>query len=1032
MKESLRTIFQSPFDIKQWNNLLQNLFKATELRLVPENFETNHTEEGYYLGNIQTSDSYRIGLFHYNIKQGSVANKRVGLRKLVKTFINPQWGEFDAALVVFNEIQSPSPNPVPEKYWRLSFICDIKDEATAPKRYTYVFGNKELLYKTPIDRFIFLKDKGISFENLKKAFSVEALSDEFFDKYREQYANFIQYITGKRFVKSGSKWEEKNVATPNYKFMQAFGNDEKKIRDYIKKMMGRITFLHFLQRKGWMCGDLNYMQNLFQRSSHQDDYLDAVLEPLFFGILNTKPEQREALFEKYSWDKSLLAEWSDIPYLNGGLFERDENDEPESKFPAEYFERLFNFFSEYNFTIDENDPNDAEVGVDPEMLGKIFENLLEDNKDKGAFYTPKEIVRYMCQESLIAYLETNTSIAKEKIRNFVISPEEGIADISEKWRCSLIKALENVKICDPAIGSGAFPMGLLNELLRCREALVETSPLWRLNESEKPKYNRAEIKKSIIQNNIYGVDIEKGAVDIARLRFWLSIVVDEEEASPLPNLDYKIMQGNSLIESYRGLDLSKLTYAKKGGGHITQYSIFEDDTKQLQREVTQLLTQYYSCSDHDKKTDLRNKISNTIAKQLSVQNFDADILRELRTLDLAGNDQFFLWHTWFSDVFNREGDNKGFDIVIGNPPYNEISDKEEKAFYQKHFKDVLSKHYDLYIFFFKIGIDLLREKGIMTYITPHTFTWYPQFIALREYIYNKTTILEITDRIKSIFDSAVVDNSIISLQKGIFEKKSNFSFLEYIDNKLKTINNLYLNREEFNSQRFDYTGLINIGKLNRLNNGCVPLGEITKSSQGITVYAKVQGEKINYFRDTVVSSYSRPCLRGKNINRYSYSCNQYIEYGKWLWCPREPIYFENEKIFIRQTSDSLIGTYVKEPMCATDSIHSIISKDTKYSLKYILGILNSSLGNYMYKLMSCETGKVFAQVKLAVLRELPIKIVSESQQIPIIKLVDKILEIKKESLGKDTSIEETMINNLIYDIYGLSKDEIKIIEESTC
>lgn len=733
------------------------------------------------------------------------------------------------------------------------------------------------------------------------------------------------------------------------------------------------------------------------------------------------------MFEKYSWDKSLLAEWSDIPYLNGGLFERDENDEPESKFPAEYFERLFNFFSEYNFTIDENDPNDAEVGVDPEMLGKIFENLLEDNKDKGAFYTPKEIVRYMCQESLIAYLETNTSIAKEKIRNFVLSPEEGIADISEKWRCSLIKALENVKICDPAIGSGAFPMGLLNELLKCREALVETSPLWRLNESEKPKYNRAEIKKSIIQNNIYGVDIEKGAVDIARLRFWLSIVVDEEEeASPLPNLDYKIMQGNSLIESYRGLDLSKLTYAKKSGGPISQYSIFEDDTKQLQREVTQLLTQYYSCSDHDKKTDLRNKISNTIAKQLSVQNFDADILRELRTLDLAGNDQFFLWHTWFSDVFEKGG----FDIVIGNPPYNEISDKEEKAFYQKHFKDVLSKHYDLYIFFFKIGIDLLREKGIMTYITPHTFTWYPQFIALREYIYNKTTILEITDRIKSIFDSAVVDNSIISLQKGIFEKKSNFSFLEYIDNKLKTINNLYLNREEFNSQRFDYTGLINIGKLNRLNNGCVPLGEITKSSQGITVYAKVQGEKINYFRDTVVSSYSRPCLRGKNINRYSYSCNQYIEYGKWLWCPREPIYFENEKIFIRQTSDSLIGTYVKEPMCATDSIHSIISKDTRYSLKYILGILNSSLGNYMYKLMSCETGKVFAQVKLAVLRELPIKIVSESQQIPIIKLVDKILEIKKESPDKDTSIEETMINNLIYDIYGLSKDEIKIIEES--
>ena len=1016
--EQLRNTFQSPFDINRWYNLLHDIFKASELKVTPEKINDDPDEEGYYLGNVATADYYRIGFFIFNIRRGSVANRRVGLRRLVRNFTNPRWGEFDAALVIFNENPSSLPNP-DSSPWRLSFISDIKGKATAPKRYTYVFGFPDLLYKTPIERFAILQKKGITFENLMTAFSVEALSDEFFDKYREQYADFIQYITGKRFVKSGSKWEEKKLGEPNDKLTQAFNHDEKKIRDYIKKMMGRITFLHFLQRKGWMCGDLNYMQNMFQNSAYKNDYLDSVLEPLFFGVLNTKPAEREALFTEYGWDKNLLHEWRDIPYLNGGLFERDDTDEPESRFPAEYFQRLFQFFSEYNFTIDENDPNDAEVGVDPEMLGKIFENLLEDNKDKGAFYTPKEIVRYMCQESLIAYLETNTTIAKDKIRQFVLTPEEGVAHIPDNKKDKLLNALKNVKICDPAIGSGAFPMGLLNELLKCREALSTFSFQFSTFNS-----TRSQLKKSIIQNNIYGVDIEKGAVDIARLRFWLSIVVDEEEASPLPNLDYKIMQGNSLIESYKGMDLSRLTYDNKDKSHITEYSIFDDDTNQLQRRVTQLLTQYYSCSDHEQKHRLQRDISHAISQQLELQKFDPAILHELKHINLAENTHFFLWHTWFSDVFA----NGGFDIVIGNPPYNEISDKEEKSFYQKHFKDVLSKHYDLYIFFFKIGIDLLREKGIMTYITPHTFTWYPQFIALREYIYNKTTILEITDRIKSIFDSAVVDNSIISLQKGIFEKKSNFSFLEYIDNKLKTINNLYLNREEFNSQRFDYTGLINIGKLNRLNNGCVPLGEITKSSQGITVYAKVQGEKINYFRDTVVSSYSRPCLRGKNINRYSYSCNQYIEYGKWLWCPREPIYFENEKIFIRQTSDSLIGTYVKEPMCATDSIHSIISKDTRYSLKYILGILNSSLGNYMYKLMSCETGKVFAQVKLAVLRELPIKIVSESQQIPIIKLVDKILEIKKESPDKDTSIEETMINNLIYDIYGLTEEEIRVVE----
>ena len=538
--DSLRNLFQSSFNLAQWYGFLQHFFNATELKSTPEKIIGNTSDAGYYLGNIDTIDSYHIGFFQYNISRGSVANKRVGLRNLVKSFINPIWGEFDAALVVFDS----------GDHWRLSFICDIKDEATSPKRYTYVFGSDDLLYRTPIERFNFLKKKGVSFETLKAAFSVEALSDEFFDKYREQYADFIQYITGKRFVKVGSKWEEKMLGEPNVALMQAFNYNEKKIRDYVKKMMGRITFLHFLQRKGWMCGDLNYMHNMFENSAYKNDYLDSVLEPLFFGILNTKPTEREILFTKYGWDKSLLAEWKDIPYLNGGLFERDEEDEPKSRFPAEYFKRLFQFFSEYNFTIDENDPNDAEVGVDPEMLGKIFENLLEDNKDKGAFYTPKEIVRYMCQESLIAYLETNTSIAKDKIRQFVLSPEEGVKDIPENKKPKLLTALKEVKICDPAIGSGAFPMGLLNELLHCREVLSGDH------------YDRAEIKKSIIQNNIYGVDIEKGAVDIARLRFWLSIVVDEETPSPLPNLDYKIMQGNSLIESFMGVDLSKLTYER--------------------------------------------------------------------------------------------------------------------------------------------------------------------------------------------------------------------------------------------------------------------------------------------------------------------------------------------------------------------------------------------------------------------------------------------------------------------------------------
>ena len=782
--DSLRNLFQSSFNLAQWYSFLQHFFNATELKTTPERIIENTSDEGYYLGNIDTTDSYRIGLFQYNITKGSVANKRVGLRNLVKSFINPTWGEFDAALVVFDS----------SDHWRLSFICDIKGEATSPKRYTYVFGSDDLLYRTPIERFNFLKKKGVSFENLKTAFSVEALSDEFFDKYREQYADFIQYITGKRFVKVGSKWEEKVLGEPNAALMQAFGHNEKKIRDYVKKMMGRITFLHFLQRKGWMCGDLNYMQNMFENSSYKNDYLDAVLEPLFFGILNTKPAEREALFTEYGWDKSLLNEWRDIPYLNGGLFERDEEDEPESRFPADYFRRLFQFFSEYNFTIDENDPNDAEVGVDPEMLGKIFENLLEDNKDKGAFYTPKEIVRYMCQESLIAYLETNTSVAKDKIRQFVLAPEEGVADIPENKKPKLLAALEEVKICDPAIGSGAFPMGLLNELLHCREVLSGEH------------YDRAEIKKSIIQNNIYGVDIEKGAVDIARLRFWLSIVVEEETPSPLPNLDYKIMQGNSLIESFEGVDLSKLTYEKEYKKDKGEITLFDDEKNRLQKTVSLLLASYYSCSDHDKKVRLRQEISNTINQQLEAQAYAPTILKKLKAINLAENNQFFLWHTWFSDVFNRD-DKEGFDIVIANPPYGAKLSPEEKDFFRrKHItaqsiKGVQKGSWDSYTLFIELGYNLLRKDGAMTMIVPISLTSSDALSGVHRLFFENCDDIKVSSyavRPQPVFENAVVNTSIFALKKTnrkctnihstkMYRKGNNFNLqtlinsLEFVD-----------------------------------------------------------------------------------------------------------------------------------------------------------------------------------------------------------------------------------------------------------
>ena len=963
--DSLRNLFQSSFNLAQWYNFLQYFFIATELKSTPERIIENASDDGYYLGNIDTTDSYRIGLFQYNIRQGSVANKRVGLRNLVKSFINPTWGEFDAALVVFDS----------GDHWRLSFICDIKGEATSPKRYTYVFGSDDLLYRTPIERFSFLKKKGVSFENLKTAFSVEALSDEFFDKYREQYADFIQYITGKRFVKVGSKWEEKVLGEPNTALMQAFDYNEKKIRDYVKKMMGRITFLHFLQRKGWMCGDLNYMQNMFENSAYKNDYLDSVLEPLFFGILNTKPVEREALFADYGWDKSLLAEWKDIPYLNGGLFERDAEDEPESRFPADYFKRLFQFFSEYNFTIDENDPNDAEVGVDPEMLGKIFENLLEDNKDKGAFYTPKEIVRYMCQESLIAYLETNTSIAKEKIRQFVLSPEEGVADIPENKKPKLLTALEEVKICDPAIGSGAFPMGLLNELLHCREVLSGEH------------YDRAEIKKSIIQNNIYGVDIEKGAVDIARLRFWLSIVVDEETPSPLPNLDYKIMQGNSLIESFMGVDLSKLTYEKEYKKDKGEFSLFDDEKNRLQKTVSHLLSSYYSCSDHDRKVKLQQEISDTINKQLETQAYDPTILAKLKEINLTENNKFFLWHTWFSDVFNRD-DKEGFDIVIGNPPYVVVADiDKERLYYKYKTKNCL----ELYSYFFEHSINILHHNGVLSFITGSLYTKGIKFEPLRSFLENNSQLITYRNEGDEVFKNVNMPTSTILLYKSNIP---NWSF----DDLLGNSNNI----------------------LARMIASSKPLSSISIMQRGFEVgrdrVSKVEG-KYRF-------------LTGSNVEKYCYKTVSYISQDVVTEFQKDAIFYTGERLLIRETGSYLTVVYLDENLYCNRSLYSTIIKDSAFKVQYVVGILNSKAIQYYYQQKFKAETELFPKIRIKQAKQLPIPVASLAEQQLIITLVEQIRTYKKLTPNKSIEKLEREIDKIVYQLYELTDAEIKIIEQN--
>ena len=423
-------------------------------------------------------------------------------------------------------------------------------------------------------------------------------------------------------------------------------------------------------------------------------------------------------------------------------------------------------------------------------------------------------------------------------------------------------------------------MGLLNELLHCREVLSGEST------------NRAEIKKSIIQNNIYGVDIEKGAVDIARLRFWLSIVVDEDTPSPLPNLDYKIMQGNSLIESFQGLDLSELTYKRESKKDRGEVMLFDDEKNRLQKTVSQLLSTYYSCCDHEKKVRLQQQISDTIRQQLEAQFVSCSILEDLKDVDLTGNNQFFLWHTWFSDVFNRGDGMDGFDIVIGNPPYIQLQGNggELAKLYEKCGYQTFAKTGDIYCLFYEKGWQLLRSQGHLCFITSNKWMRAGYGEKTRGFFAKQTNPKQLIDFAGvKIFENATVDTNILIYSKD----KNEYQTLCAVTDKLNKDNIKELSSfvqdlhivccfdssdswvilspiEQSIKQKIESIGIplknwniqINYGIKTGFNDAFIISTDIRKE-----ILANCLTEEERKKTDELI----RPILRGRDIKRYGYN-----------------------------------------------------------------------------------------------------------------------------------------------------------------
>ena len=1042
-----KSIIESKYNRQRWMELLHDIFRSKIAVWNPvEKVYTNSpfAKQVLQLGTIELSDGYKIAIYEVELSDSvDIERNRRGIRDMLLS----SWRDSFAGAFMFcyRNDESVLRFSYVSESWTFAEDGTYQKESTDTKRFTYLLGEGHRC-RTAIQQFETLRDSALSLKDITKAFSVEAVGDMFFKEYKKNYEDIIYYVTGKRMVKVASKWEEKQVGNPCNEIMSEFShfaNPEKAVRDYVKKLMGRLVFLQFLQKKGWLgvragepwgTGDSEFIQNLFSQTEDKDHFVDNVLESLFNDI--------------DSEDEKKLPQYR-TPYLNGGLFERDASDEANFPLPAKYMKQMLDFFSSYNFTIDENDPDDAEVGVDPEMLGRIFENLLEDNKDKGAFYTPKEIVTYMCRESLIAYLQTDIDdeANKEAIRKFVTNHDANeLGDLSN----DVDQRLKDVKICDPAIGSGAFPMGLLKELFQCRSAIegIEQSIA-------------AEIKKHIIQNSIYGVDIEKGAVDIARLRFWLSLIVDEETPQALPNLDFKIMRGNSLLEQYNGFDLSTIMRSKKKVEGPVQMTFFEDDVDVLRRQVIALRREYFRETDKEKKKNLRQRMREIVQQQINALSYDID----LSGIDIADNSEFFLWHTWFSDVF----ENGGFDIVIGNPPYVNVqlmSDSEKKL-YRKKFISFF-KRCDMFCLFLELGLlKLASGNGIVTLIIPSVVHSNMSYQKIRDLILANLWLQEVHYTGGDVFNAPTVDTTILICNKGGNQHITLTNAVDFIHPKSHQVPVDYFNK---------YNNVISIGDdqgseiFDKLFN---PKYDIVDQHYNV-FQGIVTGNNPAFIFDTenealekgIDSSLLHPLCHGRDVEKYKVRSRDrriiYIDNNvniedypltkEWLlqfkealdarrevkrgvinWCclqwPRVKAELDSkEKLIVQNTRNEALRTRIVATLddCSvygTQGINFIIPKHSEDSLRYLLGILNSKLINYLF-----STKFLNLAIKAEYVKQVRIPIVSDKQKERIESLVNHILDGKQNDC--DTSVFESEIDSLVYQLYGLTDEEIKIVEES--
>ena len=1148
---------------------------------IPDSYK-NRIVKYLRIGKYIDDDGKQIDVLAVHLKrETSLERARTAQRNFIAWYLNGGRGDIlrDAALVAFYTDDLDD--------WRFSLVrmeyrteqtpegkVKVKSEFTPARRYSFLVGKNEPNH-TAQQQFAPLLEndkKRVSLADLEHAFNIESITKEFFEDYKALFLKIKEELV--EIVKADSRVRED------------FADKQIETVNFAKKLLGQIVFLYFLQKKGWLgvgkddsgkfenwgTGPKNFLRRLFDKEIVEyKNFFNDILEPLFYEALATPREN-----DYYSrFDRK-------IPFLNGGLFEPICGynwQEQDILLKNETLKEVFDTFDLYNFTVREDEPLEKEVAVDPEMLGKVFENLLEviDRKSKGAFYTPREIVHFMCQESLVSYLDKthNTrqkgkeaeqtglsgkleqpTIPRKDIEAFVrygallVENDKRVMESGKETKtysfqmpesirvnAELIDdALLTVKVCDLAIGSGAFAVGFMHEIVKARDVLTTYI-------SNKKNRTRYDFKRHAIQESIYGVDIDPGAVEIAKLRLWLSLVVDEDDyhtIKPLPNLDYKIMQGNSLFEEYEGIKLfddrliksgyserteqiksvkeqrSRLEQeyiARRTAGKLTplEDAKLKDDVKRLTdlfnklrledeqeagtidafavagnaykiaKELRQLHTKIFEVSDKATKDALRKEIEELewrLIEETLKEEGKADLLPALERYKKSSNKPFFIWKLHFAEVFQEKG---GFDIVIANPPYV----RQETI---KPIKDQLAKEFgafycgtaDLYTYFYKRGIDLLKPVGHLCFIAPNKFMRAGYGKNTRVLLASQATpqvIIDFGDL--PIFDATTYP-SILLIEKrrpapedttiaATFTEESQIARPEATLASISfTMPVTALKPVGWNLEQPEVCTLTE-----KLRSAGKPLGEFvhgrfyrgiltgfneafvideatrkkliaedSKSKEVIKPW--LRGRDIKKWKAEWAKLYVIFTRRGIDISRYP-AIKRYLEPfkadlrpktsasqkrgrkpGAYKWYEIQDSIdyhgeFEKPKIVMCRFMKSPLFCYEEGGMLFNDANYFLNVGD-----KYVLAFFMSRVGWTLLTKLGTDLSGGFYQLFINMMESVPVFPATDKQKAPIISRVEKILA---DPAGSAVPRLEREIDELVYKLYNLTQKEIAIIEK---